>query len=451
MKIGRPSASRLVLALVASAGLAACTTPGGFSADEAATAIAATVSALVTPSVPPTAAAEPPTPEAHTLPTATPPTRPPSLTVVFTDGGNVAVVRDSGPPSVLTSAGRVETVKISDDGAKIAYSRRPVEGDPVELHIINADGTGDVVAMAPADFDALYPLDGALHHDLFLFGFLPGTHQLLLNTRAIFEGPGLAKHDDLIRIDADTLARTMLLAHGTGGDFTPSPDGRYLAITRPDAIEIRTTDGGPSGSGTIAYPPVITYSEYAYYALPVWRPDSAALGSAIPSADPLAPATSGAVWNLPLGGSASPVSTISGQFFLIGGGNASLLSPALDRVAFPRVTTTPNIWTLNLANASGAGEILVATGDITWEGWSPDGAHFVFGLGGPMNLQLGDVTGSFTALTTGTDLRWFSSTGFVYLSGSSGAWTLMRGGIGVPSMPLASPAGSFISYDFAYR
>lgn len=439
----------LLTMLLPMATLAACGGPGGFSPDEAATAIAETVAALETPIE--AATAEPvATPEEHALPSPTAaPT--PSLIVVYTDGGNVALLGESGGPAFLTGSGRVEQVRISDDGAKIAYSRRPVDGAPVELHVVNADATGDTVLLNPSDFDALYPLGGALHHDLYQFDFVPGSHILLLNTRSIFEGPGLVKLDDLIRVDTDSLSRTLLLAPGSGGDFTPSPDGRYLALVRPEAIEIRTADAGPSGSGVITYAPVITYSEYAYYVQPVWRADATMLGSIIPSADPLAPTTSGTVWNLPPGAAAGLVSTISGQFFFFGTGTEPLLSPSLDRLAYTRSTTTPNVWNLYIATDVGAGEILVASGDVHWKGWSPDGDHFVFSLGGPLNLQLGDTTGASSPLVTGTDLRWFNSAEFLYLSGSSGASTLQRGGVGLPSSALASPAGAFVAYDFAYR
>lgn len=429
--------------------LTACGESGDFSPDEAATAIAETVAALDTPTGATTA--EPAaTAEEHTVPSATAaPT--PSLVVVYTDGGNVALVGESGGPTFLTGSGRVEQVRISDDGTKIAYTRRPVDGAPVELHVVNADASGDTILMSPSDFDALYPLSGALHHDLYQFDFLPASRVLLLNTRSIFEGPGLAKLDDLIRIDTDSLSRTLLLAPGTGGDFTASPDGRYLALVRPDTIEIRMPDGSPSGSGVITYAPVVTYSEYAYYAQPVWRSDSTLLGSVIPSSDPLAPATSGAVWRLPPGAAAGLVSTISAQFFFFGTGTEPLLSPTLDRLAYTRSTTTPNVWNLYIASDVGSGEVLVASGDVTWKGWSPDGARFVFSLGGPMSLQLGDTTGASAPLVTGTSLRWFNPAEFLFLSGSSSAWTLQRGGVGLASAALASPAGSFVDYDFAYR
>jgi hypothetical protein len=243
----------------------------------------------------------------------------------------------------------------------------------------------------------------------------------------------------------------MLLAPGKGGDFVASPDGGYLALVRPDTIELTHADGTSSGSGVITYTPVITYSEYAYYAAPVWRADSSEVAAAIPSPDPFATPLTGSVWRLPVGGSASTAGTISGQFFFFGTGDEPLVSPDLARVAFTRSTATPNIYSLHIAAADGTAEVLVSTGDVVWGGWAPDAAHFTFSLGGPLSLQLGDVSGASSPLVNGTDLEWFSSTEFLFLSGAMGGWTIQRGGIGLPSSPLASPAGDFVQFDFVYR
>ncbi len=374
---------------------------------------------------------------------------PATLRVAYTDGGNVAYFAEAGPAIPLTSSGSVESIRISEDGGKIAYTRRPALDGPVELRVVNSDGSGDSLLMGPPDFDALYPLGDALHHDLSHFDFVPGTHVLLLNTRLTYEGPGLTKHDDLIQIDTDTLARTMLLAPGTGGDFTPSPNGQYLAVVRPTTIEIRLANGTPTVSGVITYPPVVTYSEYAYYARPVWKEDSSAMGVAIPSADPLAPATSATIWRLPVGGSPTLVSTIDGQFFFPSF-SVPLLSPDLSQVAFTRPTSTLNVSNLYRAFADGSGEALVGVYG-SWNGWSPDSSHFVFTVDDPMNLQVGDSAGGISPLVNGTDLDWLGPAQFVFLSGTSGAWTLNRGGLGLPTTPLASPAGDFVDYDFAYE
>jgi len=443
-------------ALLLARGLTACSAAPTASAQDVATGVAATVQAMnaqastvealgtsMSDAVLQTLTA------AGTIEVPPTPARGPALHLAYTDGGNVALDSEPGPAISLTSSGSAESVQISDDGEKIAYARRPAIDGPVELRVVNRDGSGDSLLMSPADFDALYPLDGAVHHDLSQFDFVPASHDLLLNTRSTFEGPGLAKHDDLIQIDTDTLARTMLLAPGNGGDFTSSPDGQYLAIVRPDMIEIRLANGTPTVSGVITYMPVTTYSEYAYYAQPVWDGDSMTIGVAIPSPDPLAPATTGSIWRLPVGGSASLAGTITGQFFLLSG-SEPLVSPDLAHVIYARPTATPNIWNLYLGSVDGSGETLIGV-YLVWGGWSPDAQHFVFSLGDATNLQLGDVTGTSAPLVTGTEVRWFTPTEFLSLSGSMGGWTLNRAGIGSAPVPLASPAGDFIDYDFAYE
>jgi len=434
-----------LLAAMIFSGLACNNTPA-FSPDAAATAVAATVAALV----PPTPSPEvPATVEEHGLPSAEPAAPSPELRLAYTDAGNVDFLTGAGPATVLTASGSVEQIRLSDDGSVIAYTRRPVVDEPVELRAVHSDGTGDVLLMGPSDFDALYPLAGARHHDLSEFEFLPGTHVLLLNTRSTFEGPGLAKHDDMLRIDVDSLARTMLLAPGSGGDFVPSPDGRYLALSRSDLVEILLADGSPSGSGTIAYDPVITYSEYAYYAQPVWNSDSTAIALAIPSRDPLAPSTSGSIWRLPVGAPATLVATLEGQFFLMTS-YAPLVSPDLAKVVFTRPTTTPNVVELYRSAVDGSGETLV--GEFgAWMGWSPDSAHFVYGAADPTGLLLADASGASTPLVVGTDLRWYTPADFLYLSGSMGGWTIERGAIGSAPSGLASPGGDFVDYDFTYR
>jgi hypothetical protein len=122
----------------------------------------------------------------------------------------------------------------------------------------------------------------------------------------------------------------------------------------------------------------------------------------------------------------------------------------LTHVVYTRPTSTPNVWNLYRASVDGSGETLVGTYSA-WAGWSPDGAAFVYSSTDPISLLLVDLAGGSTSLVTGTDLRWYTPSAFVFLSGSMGAWTVQRGAIGSASTPLAAPAGDFIDYDVAYR
>lgn len=372
----------------------------------------------------------------------------PVLRIVYTDGGNAWILEGANPPLQLTASGSVESVRISDDGMRVAFTRRPAPDSPVELRAVNHDGTGEVVLLTPAQLDALVPLGGAVHNDLSQFGFIPGTHDLLFNTRGVFEGPGLAKHDNLLRIDSLSGTRTEIFPPGAGGDFGTSPDGTRLAVVRPQAIDLANLDGSDHQVALVSYTPIITYSEYQFYVRPVWRSDGTAVGFLIPSADPLTPPLSGTVWTLPAaGGSATSYPSITGQFFLFGVGFEPLLAPDLAHVAYTQPTATPNVWDLYLSNPDGTGAVLIDTGDVQWAGWAPDGVHFVYSNGGPMSLKLGTVGGASVPLTTGTALRWINSTDYLYLSGSSGAWSLNHGVLGGGGTLLISPAGSTVQFD----
>jgi hypothetical protein len=370
------------------------------------------------------------------------------LRIVYTDGGNVWILDGANPALQLTAGGLVEDVRISDDGLKVAFTRRPAADSPVELRSVNHDGTGETTLLTPAQFDALYPLGGALHNDISLFDFVPGTHDLLFNTRGTFEGPGLAKHNNVLVVNTDSGVLDELLAPEFGGDFTPSPDGTQLAIVRPNEVDLINVDGSNHRVGLVGFTPIITYSEYQFYPIPVWLEDSSAFGLVIPSSDPLNPPYTGVVWEVPAGaGTASAHPAISGRFFLFGG-HERLLAPDLGHVAFVRETATPNIEDLFVAAADGTGEALVTTGAIQWEGWAPDAVHFVYSLGGPMNLQVATIGGASLPLAVGTDLSWINATEYLFLSGAMGGWTLQKGTLGGGSAPLVSPAGDFVRYDF---
>jgi hypothetical protein len=417
------------------------------SVEAMATQVAATLTAL-TPiahgatEAPPTAGLPEPTP--------LPPAAPPVLRIAFTNGGNVWLAEGDAPAFPLTSSGSAERVRISSDGQKIVFTRRPAADGPAEVRAVNRDGTGEALLASSDTWNGLYAHDDLLFNDLQDLEFIPGTHQLLLNTRGVPEGPGLMRYNDLLLLDADTGALTTRRAPEAGGGFLVSPDGLKVAVIQHEHISLATIDGTPIRSDAITFPMVNTYSEYLYHPTGQWLPDSSAIGFAIPSADPLAPDASATIWRLPAdGGPAANLATIPGGFFFTQS-RAPSISPDLAWVAFLRDTTTPNMSNLLLAHADGASETIVATGQMFWNGWAPDSTHFVFGQDAPMNLQLGAPGGPSAPLASGSQFRWVNATTYIYLSGSSGAWTVMRGSTGGPSFALASPAGDFVAYDAAY-
>jgi hypothetical protein len=271
----------------------------------------------------------------------------------------------------------------------------------------------------------------------------------LLNTQAIFVGPGQAKNDDLIRINVDTGDIQPLLPPGEGGDFSISPDRSHLALIQADSLGFARIDGSGYQPAILSFDPVITYSEFMFYPLVTWAEDSSHFVMVIPSSDPLSPQPSGTIWRIPLDGS-PPMEQgrISGQTYFPQLSGYPLVSPDLSRVVFTRPGESPNSSDLYFANLDGTLETRYVNGDIQWAGWNPDGVRFVFGIE-PQNLQIGSVGQPSSPLAFGNDLRWLDPDEYLYLSGVRGDWSLQRGQVTGLESTLVSPAGDFINYDFA--
>lgn len=437
------------------AGLLACALPGTTPvADQPAlaTGVSATLTALApmsmqttsvnTTTPQPTAIAASLTPSVQELS---------GLQVVYIDAGNVWLLDGDHPAHQLTNGGDAYRALISDDGLRIVYLRRhPQDSHPGEIRAVGRNGQDDRSLLSPAQFDGLYPLKSFIHNDLSSIAFVPGTHTLMLNTQGIAEGPGLSKYNDLLTLDADSGALQTLFAPGEGGDFTISPNGAMVAIVRPDSISLANSDGTGMRSAIIRYTPVTTYSEYQYYAQPVWSLDSATLGVAIPSSDPLAANPSGTVWTVPAqGGQPKQMSPLSGDFFFIQSGTSPSLSPSMTWVAYLKGDGSSSPPDLHLVHPDGSGDVVIPGVNARWKGWSPNSDRFAYAAGGPPSLFLGELGSPPEQIGPGTDWRWLGDDTFLYLGGTTGAWTLRSATVGGSSHVLASPAGDFVSYDFA--
>ena len=75
-----------------------------------------------------------------------------------------------------------------------------------------------------------------------------------------------------IRSDGSAGMRNEVLSPESGGLFYFSPDGVQVALVQPDSISMAIADGSGLRERVLVYPRVITYSEYHYYASPVWAP-----------------------------------------------------------------------------------------------------------------------------------------------------------------------------------
>jgi hypothetical protein len=292
----------------------------------------------------------------------------------------------------------------------------------------------------------------ALAINPYRFSWKPGTHTLAYNTHQVFQGPGLNLLNDLNLVEADTLQKTNLLLSGWGGEFFYSPDGSRIAISQPDKVILTKADGSDYRP-VMSYQPVTTYSEYRYYAMPVWAADGKSLRMALPPVDPLAkPAQPTSLWLIAVDGSQPQQngSILAVPFFE----QPAVFSPDLERIAFVKEVGQPaeNLRELHLASNDGSGDWIYAkAAALHFLGWATDASHFAYTLGDTQELWVGSLQETPTQPGAGIegvqDLRWVDSSRMLYWQASGGSYDLYLSGLQGGRMLLDSVTG-VLDYDF---
>jgi len=401
--------SVVLLLIISLALLAACGTPDAGVEPEATPALSPTPLLEVTVETP-DVATEAPTPPATTEATATPPAtltpaaeEPPTtlsptatptpaaapvLRVAYVKDDNVWLWTADAGPVALTTNGGVEDVILSDDGQRVAFVRSGL------LWVVNSDGSDERQLVNEADLAGLVP-EGAVGIAVYRVGWLPDSHTLLFNTSPQFEGPGLSLSNDLWVVDVAAPELNNLLPPGEGGNFVLSPDAQQIAVVDPDSIDVMAIDGS-NRREVFTYTPVITYSEFQYYATPVWTAESGALRVAIPPADPLAAtAQPTSIYHIPLDGTPAQ---LLGNVMAAPFGGDPIFSPDLTHIVYV-VETDPDTGQRGVAVAEfgSQGELtetLVYEEAVSVDSWSPDGQYFVFmqpAAGGMPTAVLGAI------------------------------------------------------------
>ena len=383
-------------------------------------------------------AAVPATSEAEGVPTASVAQE---LRVAYTDDGNLWVVEIGQGPVQLTDTGGISDVRIADDGEWIAYIVRDPNQDTADLHSVRFDGSSSRLLLDEGSFDALYPLEGFIHTTLSTIDFLPGTHTLLFNTRGVFEGPGLAKNDDLLSINVETGRFTPLLPRGEGGDFTASPAGDQIALARPDSLSFVDANGANLRPDVLSFSSVITYSEYFFYPLPVWSDNSVVLP--VPQQDPFFAAEPATVWSV--NGEIQVIAEPTGDLFAPQR-ELPIVSPDGMHLAYFREADESGEQHLVIERLDNGEQVIYDTGSLQWKGWGPDSYLFAYTKGSGLDLYLGDLLGEPEPLGSGTGLRWVNASEYLYLAGVPGSWTLTLADLDGNRMPLAIISNGV--YDF---
>ena len=367
------------------------------------------------------------------------------LQVAYISGADVWFVEDGAAPIQLTTSGNVERVALSTDGQLAAFTWHDLALDIYELRVVDTVVGTEWVLFSQPDLDAIYPLDGAIHHVPYQFDFIPDTHTVLVNTREIYEGPGLVQNNDLWSIDADTSTRTLLLDPGQGGDFYFSPSGDMLALVLPTSLGFVRPDGSDRSPDHLTFPFVMTYSEYAYYPIPVWAPDESAVAVLIPAEDPFVD-DSALVWRVPVAGAPTPLLDLTGFRFFLNSGKTPTIAPDLSTIAFLREITTTSA-DLVVAPLDGSAESIYASGNLSWQGWNPDSTQFVY-TDAPRNLLLGSTGTPAVGLGFGSRLQWVDVDTFLYLDELTSTHRFGKVDLPGTASVLAVISGSVFGYDF---
>lgn len=410
----------------------------------------------VTPSVAETLATLTPaasaTPEEHSLPTVTLPAAtavPTSIRVSFVSSSRNLYIWTDGTavPMQLTSSGDVDQSFISSDGSMIAFTRS-VEYANYQLDVINFDGTNQRTLFSSAALAALPRPAGAVASIPYQVVWKPNTHQISMNVRIQFEGPGLQIAEQFYNIDADSGTTTILLTVPANWQFSYSPDSTKLVISRPNGLDLYNSNGTLIEPNVITHDLVNTASDYQWVAPPAWQTDSSAFAVGIPPMEPWidSPAPSH-VWKVTNTGAATNLfsTTMSIQ-------REEIVSfdPGLTKMAYATQVgpATDNIWALHVANLDGSGDTILANGYFgQLPVWAPDGNHFLFanktgsvsaaylGSGSNVPVQLADVTSLM-------NVRWLDNSRYVVSSRNANGFSLLLGTVSSSSGVIFNDAGS---------
>jgi len=226
-----------------------------------------------------------------------------NLRVAFIDTTrNLSVWSDDKGVIQVTNTNDVVALRVSPDGEQIAYVRAAPDQTNANLWVINRDGSAARPVFNQQQMAKMAPVTGALGIYPAQFEWIPGQNQLAVSTRGVMAGPGQIYSNNVVLVDLARKIVDGLLPPGKGGMFAFSPDGKKIAVTRPDGLDIANSDG-KNRATLMVFPPINTASEYQYYPVPVWAVDSQSLTVAIPPEAPLNDASAMTMlWRVPADG-----------------------------------------------------------------------------------------------------------------------------------------------------
>lgn len=401
------------------------------------------ITTTITPPFP-TATVSLPTPTRTTISTSSfpVPSAPNGLRMAYVIDGNLYFQEGNNLPVQLTGSGEDRNPVFSDDGERLIFYRGLI---PHDLYSVNVDATQEQTLVTGSLLEDL-----GFGYDKFTevasLAFVPGTHDVLFNTRQLsqadidqkdFNRLGSKANYDLLSVDADTGEIVRLLPNGKGGNFFLSPNGNMVAIQASGHIDVIDIDGRTIRPNFISYTPT-----YPYDLSPkvFWNADSTELIATLPAReifDMSGPETL-SVWRYSIDSSrgvqvAIDPPLLDSDYAVSPDGNWILYN----YFYYPGKTAENVISGLYLGNLRDGSTQLYAPG-IATPVWSLDSTHFIYD-----GLFLGGVDSSPQPIGEGRLLGWGDATRYLYIF--DGEIVIGKVDGGVLSIPVGasgkSPAG----------
>ena len=284
---------------------------------------------------------------------------PNNLEVVYGKSGNLWILI-KGALFQLTDSGRDSDPRISKDNQLISFTRGG------ELWVMDLAGGNQRKVF------------GHTGQGLFQFEFISNTHKIIFSTTGSDGQPRL----DLNVVDADQGQVQGLLAVGEGGEFTPSPDWKTLALVQQGKLISYSIE---------SQKPIVVYQfqplkgQNMDHFVPIsWLEDGNGFNTVIPAANgkpalflfiPISGGNTGQLAEL------SPVSPLESE---------TLLSPDGSKILYLK-SQAENLE-MHVVDASTADRTYLRkpTGEMGLIGWEPDSTNMLFWVNDPRYVYFTD-------------------------------------------------------------
>jgi hypothetical protein len=356
---------------------------------------------------------------------------------------------EEGQPNIqLTQHGDVGQVFLSDDGQVVVYTR-PAERGMIELWKVDYLKRTPEALLTADDLGKMRRASGQIGVIPYNISWIPGTHTLAFNTYTVIRGEGIWIYipDDVRTLDVDTKQLTTLFPVGSGGHFSYSPDGSYLALFTPDSFRVFRSDGKELLAILQDYR-AIAFGEYYGYPWPQWSEDSQKLLVAVPAGtDPLSLDARVDIWEVRVDGSQAHLirSIQSYQSEVV-------ISPDLQKIAYWRQPNQRSSGReLRVMEVYGNQDDAFAEGNVMERfQWLPDSQRFLFWYSDSWHPWMGHLcqkANKFPGATIRSDIHWVDDFRYLYLSSLEHSWNLYLGDVNSRQI-LVEDLGE--SYSFAY-